>query len=268
MTFDLVESVKEVFSGEITNKMAGLLGESAVSVQQALQGVIPSVLTGVLLKADSGNIQDTLNLVTEAARIEIPFNLDSLVWWWDKNSKGMVYKDNLFGDKASGLSDAIASFSGISNKSASCLLSIAAPAALAVLGKHVLDAKMNANGLRSFLNSQKKKVFNALPAGILMEGILGFENLSVITEKFYGGDVYGGQAKISSKWILPIFLILIAAAVIWFLMNRPQPASIPKSIDSAEVITSTDTTLKVLVPESQFSVKLPDGTKLNVKRGN
>src|SRR5450755_2808675 len=203
MSFNLIESVKSVLSGDITNKIAGILGESSASIQQALQGIIPSILTGVLLKADSGDIQETLNLATDAARIDIPFNLKSLATG-NGNSKGMDFLKNLFGEKTDGLSDAIAEYSGVSNQSASALMNIAAPAALGVLGKHILDSNMNASGLRSFLNSQKKKVLNAMPAGILLEGIMGFDNLSGIAEKIAVGEHPRGEEKKRYRWVLPL----------------------------------------------------------------
>jgi hypothetical protein len=45
---------------------------------------------------------------------------------------------------------------------------------------------MNVNGMRSFLNNEKKKTLNLLPAGIFLEGIVGFEHLSGLAEKFAG----------------------------------------------------------------------------------
>ena len=73
MSFNLIESVKEILSGDMTNRMAGILGESPANVQQAIQGIIPAILTGVLLKTDSGDANDTLNLATAAARIRVCF---------------------------------------------------------------------------------------------------------------------------------------------------------------------------------------------------
>jgi hypothetical protein len=99
MSFDPIESVKAVFSGELMNKMAGVLGESSANVQQAMQGIIPSVVTGLLLKTEFGDVHDTLNLAKEAAKIEIPFNQTSLTWWWNTNYKGLDYLKSLFGEK-------------------------------------------------------------------------------------------------------------------------------------------------------------------------
>ena len=189
--------------------MAGILGESPANVQQAIHGIIPTILAGVILKTDSGDAQDTLNLATAAARIDIPFNLNSLAGGTG-NSKGMDFLKNIFGEKTSVLSDAIAEYAGISSQSASSLLSTSAPAALGVLGNHILSSNMNASGLRSFLNSQKKKVLNVLPAGIFLNGIMGIDDLTGIAEKFSGTTIPEKKKKSVLKWVIPIILILIS----------------------------------------------------------
>jgi len=266
MSFNLIESVKEILSGDMANRMAGILGESPANVQQAIQGIIPAILAGLLLKTDSGDVQDTLNLATAAARIDIPFNLNSLAGG-TVNSKGMDFLKNIFGEKTSLLSDAIADYSGISSQSASSLLSTAAPAALGVLGNHILSSNMNASGLRSFLNSQKKKVLNVLPTGIFLNGIIGIEDLSGIAEKFSGPEVPERKGKSVSKWVIPITLILIAGIAVWYFMNKQIPSGNSAQPVMDTVIPSKDTIKPALEPENKFIVKLPDGVLLVARKG-
>ncbi len=205
MSFNLIEAVKEILSTDMANRMAGILGESPANVQQAIHGIIPTILAGVMLKTDSGDAQDTLNLATAAARIDIPFNLNSLAGGTG-NSRGMDFLKNIFGEKTSVLSDAIAEYAGISSQSASSLLSTSAPAVLGVLGNHILSSNMNASGLRSFLNSQKKKVLNVLPTGIFLNGIMGIDDLSGIAEKFSGTAVLEKKKKSVMKWAHPDYI--------------------------------------------------------------
>jgi outer membrane protein OmpA-like peptidoglycan-associated protein len=266
MSFNLIESVKEVFSVDMTNKLADMTGESPTNLQQAMQGIVPSVLTGVLLKAESADMQETLNLATDASRIDIPFNLNSLAGGVG-SSKGMDYLKNLFGEKTTGLSEAVSTYAGISSQSASALMSIAAPAALGVLGKHILNTNMNASGLRSFLNGQRNKILNQMPTGLFLEGIMGIENLSGISEKFSFTENPAKRSGKGSKWVLAIILVLIAVAAIWYFRNKEQDKSdkTPMATDTPAV--KTDTPAAAVGPESPFSVKLPDGTKLNVNKG-
>jgi outer membrane protein OmpA-like peptidoglycan-associated protein len=267
MSFDPIESVKAVFSGELMNKMAGVLGESSANVQQAMQGIIPSVVTGLLLKTEFGDVHDTLNLAKEAAKIEIPFNQTSLTWWWNTNYKGLDYLKSLFGEKKSRLTDAIADYAGVSTKSASSLLNIVAPAAYSVLGKHVLNTNMNVSGLRHFFNNEKKKILNSLPAGIFLEGIMGFENLSGLSAKFSSIENPAIRKKSGSKWVLLLILIVLASGAVWYFLNKPSPAETPTYTVVHKGKPSKDTVATLSVVRDQYSVKLPDGKILNVKKG-
>jgi outer membrane protein OmpA-like peptidoglycan-associated protein len=266
MSFNLIESVKEILSGDMTNRMAGILGESPANVQQAIQGIIPAILTGLLLKADSGDVQDTLNLATTAARSDIPFNLNSLAGG-TINLKGMDFLKNIFGEKTSVLSDAIAGYAGISSQSASSLLSTAAPAALGVLGNHILDSNMNASGLRSFLNSQKKKVLNVLPTGIFLNGIMGIDDLSGIAGKFSASELPERKEKSKAKWVIPIILILAAGIVVWYFMSKQTPSGNPPQAMTDTVTPSKDTIKQDIIAEKKYTVKLPDGALLDAKKG-
>ena len=227
MSFNPIEAVKAVFPNDMMNKMAGILGESTPSVQQAMQGIIPSVMIGIILRTEFGDAFDTLNLSKEAAKIEIPFNQTSLAWWWNTNYKGVDYLTSLFGGKISDLTEAISGYSGVSSKSASSLLNIVAPAAYSVLGRHIIESDMNVNDLRSFLNSEKKKTLNLLPAGIFLEGIVGFEHVSGLSEKFAGIEPQTVREKQKINWVIPVVLLVVAAVVIWYFLVRQEPAELP-----------------------------------------
>ncbi len=267
MSFNLIESVKEVLSGDMTNKIADVLGESSANLQQALAGVIPSVLTGILLKCESGEGQETLNLATDASRIDIPINLNSLSAW-NGNSKGMDFLKIIFGEKTTGLAASISDFAGISQQSALALMSITAPAALGALGKHVLDTNMNASGLRLFLKGQRKKILNTLPTGIFLEGILGVENLSAISDRFLTPDIPTTRSRPVARWIWLLVLVIIASGAGWYYFSLQKPSVKPSPPLADTLKTSGDTLIASPVRDSTLSVKLPDGTILNAKRGS
>jgi outer membrane protein OmpA-like peptidoglycan-associated protein len=280
MSFNPIESVKAVFPGEMLNKMAGILGESTSNVQQAMQGIIPSVIIGIILKTEYGDAFDTLNLSKEAAKIEIPFNQTSLAWWWNTNYKGVDYLKSLFGGKISDLTEAISGYAGISSKSASSMLHVVAPAAYGVLGRHIIATDMNVKELSSFLNSEKKKTLNTIPAGIFLEGIMGFENLSGFSEKFAGIETQTVREKREVKWVIPAIIIALAAGVIWYFLIRQVPAelsSVPPvhqiapakdTIAAKETVAAKDMIVATPVPDGRYSVKLPGGRQLYVKKGS
>ena len=273
MSFNPIESVKAVFPGEMLNKMAGILGESTNNVQQAMQGIIPSVIIGIILRTEFGDAFDTLNLSKEAAKIEIPFNQTSLAWWWNTNYKGADYLETLFGGKVSDLTDAVSGYAGISKKSASSLLSIVAPAAYSVLGRHIIESDMNINGLRSFLNGEKKKTLNQLPAGIFLEGIVGFEHLSGLSEKFAGIEPKTARVKQKINWIIPVVILAVVAGVVWYFLIRQEPAELSSVPVVHQAAPAKDTVAATPIaatpiPDSRYSAKLPGGKLLYVKKGS
>jgi len=265
MPFNPIESVKAVFPGEMMNKMAGILGESTTNVQQAMQGIIPSVMTGIILKTEFGDPYDSFNLSKEAAKIEIPFNPTSLAWWWNTNYKGIDYLKSLFGGKTSDLTEAIAGYSGVSKKSAYSLLNVAAPAAYSVFGKYALETNMNVNAWRNFLEAEKKKILNHLPAGIFMEGIMGFENMAGLSEKFASVEKPGKRRKSGVKWVLPLLIIVLSAGVIWYFVIRQEPSALP-IYSVVHKTAPKETKVKPDIREEKYSVKLPGGKLLYVKK--
>jgi outer membrane protein OmpA-like peptidoglycan-associated protein len=250
----------------MTNKIAGILGESSTNVQQALQGIIPAILTGILLKIEAGESQETLNLATDAARIDIPYNLNSLSGG-SGSSKGMDFLKIIFGGKTTGLATSVCTYAGISPQSATALMSITAPAVLGTLGKHILGTNMNASGLRSFLSGQRNKILNAMPTSLFLEGILGIESLSGVAEKFSGTEIPVVKAWSKKVWLWLLIICLIAAGLAWYFFNA-QKTSVKASTAVADTVqTVSDTVTTGAVPQSPASIKLPDGTVLNTKKG-
>jgi outer membrane protein OmpA-like peptidoglycan-associated protein len=266
MSFNLVESVKEDLSGDMTNKIAGILGESSTNVQQALQGIIPAVLTGILLKIEAGESQEALNLATDASRIDIPYNLNSLSGG-SGSSRGMDFLKIIFGEKTTGLATSVCNYAGISDQSATALMSITAPAVLGALGKHILATNMNASGLRSFLNGQRKKILNAMPTSLFLEGILGVENLSGVAEKFSGTEIPVVKTRSKKTWLWLLIIFLVAAAAAWYFFDFQKNSVKPSPAVADTVQSVRDTITRGAVTENPVSIKLPDGTVLNAKKG-
>ncbi|HEY4155930.1 MAG TPA: DUF937 domain-containing protein [Puia sp.] len=283
MSLNLIDSIKSLLSGDPLGKAAGMLGEDPGNVQRAVDGIIPSILTGVLHRAGSGDVHGVMNLAVDAAKNGIPENLGALVGSGEGfNPLASAILNGLFGDKVSGLTAAISSFSRISNKSASALLNVTAPASMAVLGKQVIDSNLNSAGLLSFLNSERDNILNALPSGLNLAGVLGFGSLSGIAGKLSGAAsagkaddrVAGGGSHATvrpgsgSRWLLPLLLMLVLIAIIWYFMNRHSPESdLPVMSDSVSVVNDSASLPQSAGPE-QVRISLSDGTVLNVLKGS
>ncbi|HEX3769098.1 MAG TPA: OmpA family protein, partial [Puia sp.] len=157
------------------------------------------------------------------------------------------------------------------------------PAAYGVLGRHVIASGMNVKDLSSFLNSEKKKTLNSIPAGIFVEGIMGFENLSGFSNNFAGAQTKPAREKIKLNWVIPVALIALTAGALWFFLGRqqsPELTSIPPVRQSVAVndtvattpdrqpVAVTGTVAAAPVSDSRYSVTLPGGKPLYVKKGS
>jgi hypothetical protein len=189
MSFNLLDTVKGLFNNDLISKAASFLGENESGISKALSGIIPVVAGGMLSKASSGTdgATEVLNSAKEAHGSGIFSNPGSLISGnSDILNKGAGLLKGLFGDKSSGITNAISSFAGIKSSSATSLMSMAAPATLSSVGKHASENNMNAGGLMQLLNSQKDAIMSALPAGLSsIAGLLGFgktgDHLSSVT---------------------------------------------------------------------------------------
>lgn len=270
MSFNLVDSVKGLFTNDLTAKMAAAFGESEGGIQKAIGGAIPAVLAGLLNKAGtSDGASSVLNLSKDAAGSGILGNLGSLAGGNNIISKGLEWLKKIFGDKADNIISLIAGFAGIRESSAASVLSMAAPAALGSLGKEVTQNNLNVSGLTAMLVNQKDSILNALPSGLNLAGALGLGSLGDIGNKLSGvfSTARATADKATSnnnKWILPVLLALIAIVAIFYLTKGCN-----RSAEEGVVAPGADTVQQTPAEPSMGSikVKLPDGVELDAYKG-
>jgi outer membrane protein OmpA-like peptidoglycan-associated protein len=291
MSFNLLDSVKGLFSSDVINKMASSFGESEGGIQKAIGGAIPAVLTGLLNKASSADgAASLLNLSKDAASSGMLGNLGNLLGGGGNLlGKGMDMLKGLFGDKTNAITSMIASYSGIRESSASSLLSVAAPAALGTVGKQVTQNNMGVSGLTSWLAQQKDSILSAVPSGLNIAGALGLGSLSDLGNKLSGllGTASGSvkhvagtasayahetteKAKGGAKWLWPLLLaLLVILALIYFLRGKGKKTDDIAPAPTEQTTPATDTTATVNTTPTLESIKvrLPDGTELDAYRG-
>lgn len=291
MSFNLLDSVKGLFTGDLISKMSSSFGESEGGIQKALGGAIPAVLTGLLNKASSTDgAASLLNLSKDAASSGFSGNLGGLLGGGSNLlGKGMDMLKGLFGDKTNAITSMIASFGGIRESSASSLLSVAAPAALGAVGKQVTQSNMGVSGLTSWLAQQKDSILGAIPPGLNIAGALGLGSLGDLGSKLSG--LVGGatsnvkhvagtasayahdtseKVKGGAKWLWPLILaLLVILGLIYFLRgkgHKEELATTPTEQTSppADTIASS---IPVAAAPVSIKVKLPDGTELDAYKG-
>jgi outer membrane protein OmpA-like peptidoglycan-associated protein len=285
MAFNLMDTVSNLFGNEFFGKATSLLGENEINVRKAVSGVVPSVLTGLLQKAGSGDPDSLLNMAKDASRSGILNNFSGLISNSNMLSRGADMLKNLFGDKLGNITSMISNFSGVKESSANSLMSLAAPAALGVLGQHATETNMNAGGLLSFLNNQKDHILHALPSGLNLAGALGLGSLTGIGSKLsskvseFGGALTSGaksaaqaveQTAGSRRW-LP--LVLIAIVIIALLIFFTKGCNSSEKSESAVIATDTamvkdSAAVQPVAPSREtLKVKLPNGVELDAYKG-
>lgn len=263
MAFNLIDAAKNMLPNDLISKAAGSLGESEGSVQKALSGAIPSVLAGLLTKS-SGDGGGILDMVKGAAGSGI---LSSLTGLFDSGGPSTPggggigttvtgWLRSLFGDKLNNIINAISGFAGIKSSSASAVLSMAAPAALAPIGKYAAENNLSASDLGSFLRSQKSSILSAIPSGFNLTGALGINSLGdpggKATEAISSAAEYAGDTvkSVSSgnKWLWPLLLLIAIAALTWFFTQKGCKDS---------TTATEDTTSTTIAPEPVPTPELP-----------
>jgi outer membrane protein OmpA-like peptidoglycan-associated protein len=279
MSINLVDSVRNLFNNEFLTRASSVTGESENNVKTAMTGIIPSVLTGLLNQAGTTNPQNVLNMAKAAAGSGILGNLSGAFSNTNLMARGTEMLRGLFADKLGNVGSTISGFSGIRETSANSLMSIAAPAALGVLGNHAAESNMNAGALLGFLNQQKDNILGALPTGLNLAGALGLGSLAGIGGKLTSKlNEFKGSAETMTRDVLPkpkvrwlpILLAAIAVLLILFFISKgcnggdkSQSAVIPT--DTAR--TDTAMTAPVMPARESMKVKLPDGTELDAYKG-
>ena len=279
MAFNLMDSVKGLFTNELVGKMASSFGETEGGIQKALSGAIPSVLVGLLSKAGTADgASSILNMSKDAAGSGVLGNLVNFAGSSSVLNQGVDWLKKLFGDKVGNIISMIAGFAGIRESSASTLLNAAAPAALGTLGKQVTQNNLSVSGLTSMLASQKDAILNALPSGLNLAGALGLGSLGDIGSKLSGtvSNMTGTaratatsatKAASGNKWVLPLILALAVIGILIFLAR-----SCDNKADNTAVVQPAEVKRDSMPPAepaamASIKVKLPDGVELDAYKG-
>lgn len=231
MDDNLLKSLSSYVTPDLISQAASMLGESESGISKGMSSAIPSLLGGLLSKADSSSVMDGLmGLVNQKG-----FDADSILsdlpsLLSGKGSKSVMDSGGsmlnmLFGDQESGMFDMLANSAGIKSSSAKALMGMAAPMVLGYIKKSGFDA----SSLVSSLLSQKNDITSMLPKG--MNSLMGLdsslgdkikravdkveEEVKETVEKVE--DSF--EEKPKNKWMWPV-IIIVAILVVFFLMRN------------------------------------------------
>ena len=216
MAQNILALLKNLLNDDLLTKISGLLGEKKAGVTSAVGSALPSILLGLMQKgAEPKGAASLLQMLQEGKHDGgILDNLGGLLGGGSKStdliSSGKNLFGSLFGDKAGGISDLIASASGISKNAGSSLLGILAPIVMGFLGKTLkAQGGLNINGITNLLLGQKDFIKPALPSGLTQ--LMGVSNLDGLGRQAL--QTAQGAATRGKKiwpWIVLIAALLVA----------------------------------------------------------
>ena len=166
---NLFEELKELLVREVAGKAANLLGEKEEKVILAIEGLIPTLVGGLMKRATNETGATTLINVVKKGNHDgsVIEKLDDLL----KNKEsfanfvegGNGIVSMLLPDKKSSIVAMIAQFAGVRNSSATALLSVVALLVVGKLGKLVISQGLDKTGLANIILSQKSILLDETP---------------------------------------------------------------------------------------------------------
>ena len=167
MALDILDSLKSAFGSPVTRQISAIFGDSEDSTRSGLRSSFSALLAGVLNKSRTpGGAEDVYRTVTsDNVEATLPSRITGLL---DNRGSldaslatGESMLGSIFGNRTSGVTQAISEVSGLKLSSATGLLAMAAPMLMGVLKKHVAQNNLDARGLGSVLLGQRTALQSA-----------------------------------------------------------------------------------------------------------
>ena len=210
MSLNLLDLAKSYLNDDIISEVSNQLGETTQATRTALDGALPTVLSGLVQRAsEPGGTSSVMDLMAQmmtpnraAGEVIAPVegevinHLGNLAGNGTGGSMsnllamGSDVVSSLFGEKAGTITGALASYSGVRTTSASSLLSLAGPVLLSVLGQKMAADDGGPTELGSLMSGQTEYVESSMPSGLasLLNSIPGLSLLGGLGSRLTSTD--------------------------------------------------------------------------------
>jgi outer membrane protein OmpA-like peptidoglycan-associated protein len=242
MSLDILESVHTLLGENVTRQASAALGEAPENTATGLRSGASTLLAGLMHNVTAaGGLNSLFRSVTGSSvdsgisgtLSQALSNRDALSHVLE-TGQGLV--GSLFGNRADGISQALAQVAGLKSTSAMSLLALLAPVFWSVLKRETSHRSLDAGGLASLLLEQRgalqksgldSRITHAMGYGTLQD-LLGSLPASV-SERRPSGAAYGTPEKAApvvshrasrgQRWI-PWVVGLAVAAIVFSLVSR------------------------------------------------
>jgi len=260
---NLLDAIKQHISPDLISQTAKWLEENENGISNAMNGLVPTLLTGILNKTGDSNAMASIFNALSSFDAGIADNLDSLIGGGNlahndpKDASGHLL-GTLFGAKVPAITNAISSFAGVKPSSTSSLLGLVGPLIMGVLSKKISSGGLNVSGLANLLNSEKNNILGALPGG--MASVIGLIDR--------GGSVGEGSVSIEeaatgNNWLWPLLLLLgLGGGIIYYMKNCTQPATPTVKVETPAVDSTAIKAAAAEAAAAGFMKKLASGFEI------
>ena len=212
---NIFDSLKEHLNPDLIGEAAKIYGESEIGIYKTITSLVPTILAGLLEKCGDSHSIDNIFGSLRNFDPAILNNLGSLLGGGNlahndpKDVSGQLL-GTIFGAKVPAIANAVASFSGVKQSTASSLLGLAGPLTMGLLSKKISADGLNPFSLVSYLLSQRNTLVSMLPAGV--GSLLGMSNAG------YGNSFAEEKSTGGMGWLWPLLLLLaLGIGIVYFL---------------------------------------------------
>ena len=249
MSINIVELVKNYLPDGLIAKAASYFGIEEEKTSVAVSALVPSLLAGLLAKATA--TQDGAENVLAAAKSFHDSGVSATATnSFDEetiSSKGLNFFNNVLGNNAGTVTDAVAAYASVPSSSAQSLAGLLMPLIAGAIGKHAAEQGLNASGISHFLANQKNNIHSALPTSL--SNIFPHDTTDSAQAAFPGHhhneaasatrDNRANQPTGGMKWLLPLFLVIALALLIWYMTKGCHNAENTGAINDTTVANSS-----------------------------
>jgi hypothetical protein len=249
---NLVDSIKEQFSGEGLNRLSSYLGENEATTRAAVGATVPSLLSAL---AGLTNTSDGARRLASALS---SFQAGSAARPGQVVEQSTGVLNSLFsGNTVTSIVSALSRYTGLGLNTMKNLLGYLVPIAMGTIASKFAGRTISPESLAGFFNEQKTNITNAMPSGLSLPDTGA--RPAVTTRPAYPP---GPRAEPNYwRWLLPLAALAAALALLFWWGSRPRTFTpTPGPAERGRVEPPPPV---VHPPAAEPRVTIPDATTLS-----
>ena len=237
---NIVEMLTQQLSGEVGKKLGGMAGLSEQDFSKALGAGLPGLLSGLGSLASN---EQGAGKIAEAIRgmdSGVLGNLTGMLGGGALQKGGGALGNLLGGGIVDGLAGAISKATGLNASIVKTILGYLAPLVLSAIGASFQGGKVDASSVSRLFADQNKNIASALPSGMNLGSIPGFNALSSGGSKSSPSPAPAGSDESGlGRFLVPLLLLAIVGVGAFYYFRPTTPTEKENTSPPAEGALST-----------------------------